>query len=244
MRYRAKPFAVEVKRSNKRVPLTATTVDSIQGDRYRQADRLLFGGLSSLAEPVGPAGLTRGGSLSTEKADLKPQARAAEAVTSEIDVKAGRVRPTGRVLPDLLEQSRAEMRLRHELEEREIRLRAQKRASRPSSISKPKRAKVQASAEAHAGRKAILEPIPAVETASLKQPVLAMHEVGTTATVEPVAASSPRPLHDPRQRIGTVRGNTRRSAVQAGGHRSERRDASMLLRAGEKWKRRLPRVCW
>jgi hypothetical protein len=243
VRYRAKPFAVEVKRSNKRVPLTATTVDSIQGDRYRQADRLLFGGLSSLAEPVGPAGLTRGGSLSTEKADLKPQARAAEAVTSEIDVKAGRVRPTGRVLPDLLEQSRAEMRLRHELEEREVRLRAQRRASRPSLGSRPKRAKAQTSTEALAGRKAVLDPT-LTSQVSLKQPVLAVNEEGTTATVEPVAASSPRPLHDPRQPISIPRRNTRRGAVQAGAHRSERQETSVLLRAGEKWKRRLPRVCW
>jgi hypothetical protein len=244
VRYRAKPFTVEVKRSNKRVPLTVTAVASLPSKRHWQAERLLFSGLSSLAEPAGPVGLIRGGNLSTEKADLKPQAIAVEAVTSEIHVKAGRVRPTGRVLPDLLEQSRAEMRLCHELEERAARLRAPQDARRPSLGSRPKRAKAQASAEAHAGRKAAPGPIPAVETASVKHPVLVVNEVGTTVTVEPVAASSPLPLHDPRQPIGTLRGNTRRSAVQAGGHRSERREASVPLRAGERWKRRLPRVCW
>jgi len=243
VRYRAKPFTVEVRRNNKRMPFTVIPAASFLSERHRQADQLLFGALSSLAEPVGPAGLTTGGSLSTEKADLKPQARAAEAVTSEIHVKAGRVRPTGRVLPDLLEQSRAEMRLRQELEEREVRLRAQRRASRPSLGSRPKRAKAQTSTEALAGRKAVLDPTLTTQV-SLKQPVLAVNEVGTTATVEPVAASSPRPLHDPRQPIGIPRRNTRRGAVQAGAHRSERQEASVPLRAGERWKRRLPRVCW
>jgi hypothetical protein len=243
VRYRAKPFTGEVKRNNKRMPFTVIPAASFLSERHRQADQLLFGALSSLAEPVGPAGLTTSGSLSTEKADLKPQARAAEAVTSEIHVKAGRVRPTGRVLPDLLEQSRAEMRLRQELEEREVRLRAQRRASRSSLGSRPKRAKAQTSTEALAGRKAVLDPTLTTQV-SLKQPVLTVNEVGTTATVEPVAASSPRPLHDPRQPIGPPRRNTRRGAVQAGAHRSERQEASVPLRAGEKWKRRLPRVCW
>lgn len=205
---------------------------------------MLFAGLSSFAEAAGPAGLTRGENLSTEEADLKPQATAAEAATSETHAETGRARPTGRILPDLLEQSRAEMRLRQELEERAARLQGRQDARRPSLGSRPKRAKAEASAEAQAGRKAAPGLIPAVETGSVKQPVLAMNEVATTATVEPVQASSPRPLHDPRQRTGPSRGNTRRSAVHAGGHRSERREASVPLRAGEKWKRRLPRVCW
>src|SRR5829696_6317273 len=143
------------------MPFTVIPAASFLSERHRQADQLLFGALSSLAEPVGPAGLTTGGSLSTEKADLKSQARAAEAVTSEIHVKAIRVRPTGRILPDLLEQSRAEMRLRQELDEREA-LRAQKPVSRPSFGSRPKWAKVQADIEAHAERKPVLDPIPAV----------------------------------------------------------------------------------
>ena len=243
MRYRAKPFTVEVRRNNKRMPFAAIPSASFLSERHRQADQLLFGGLSSLAEPVGPAGLTTGGSLSTEKADLKPQAPAVEAVTSEIHVKAGRVRPTGRVLPDLLEQSRAEMRLRHELEEREVRVRAPRGARGPSSRSRPKRASAQASAEAHAGPKAILDPTPTAEV-SLKEPVLTAMEVVAPAAVEPITASGLHRPHGSQQRTETARGNSMRRANQAGGHRSERRDASVPLRAGEKWKRRLPRVCW
>ena len=240
MRYRAKPFTVEVKRSNKRVPLTVATATSFPSERHRRDDQLLFGGLSSRLELAGRLG---DGRLTTDEADVKPQAPAAEAVTSEIHVKAIRVRPTGRILPDLLEQSRAEMRLRHELDEREA-LRAQKPVSRPSFGSRPKWAKVQADVEAHAERKPVLDPIPAVGTVSVKEPVLAPMEVTAPAAVEPITAPSPTPPSGPRQPTGTARGNSTSGANQAWGHKSERLEACMLLRAGEKWKRRLPRVCW
>ena len=212
-------------------------------ERQRQADQLLFGGLSSLAEPVGPGGLARGEGFSTDKADVKPQAPAAEAVTSRIHVKADRVRPTGRVLPDLLEQSRARMRLRQESEEREVRLRAQRSASRPNSGSRPKRASARTSAGPHAAPKVILDSTPTPEV-SLKEPVMAAAKVGAPAAVELVTASSPSSPSSPRQRTGPARGNTRRPESQTVGRRSERQEACMLLRAGDKWKRRLPRVCW
>jgi hypothetical protein len=242
VRYRAKPsFTVEVKRNNKRLPLTVTAPGSSPGERYRQADQVLFGDLSCLAEP---AERFKDSRLSTHQPDPEPERSAAEAVASETHAEAGRARPTGRVLPDLLEQSRAEMRLRHELEERTARLRAQQSASRPSPGSRPKRAKVPASAETHAGRKAVLDPIPAADTVSLGQPVLAAMRAGALASVETVAASSLNPPHDQGQRNGAPRGNSRRGENQDVGHRSERQNASMLLRAGERWKRRLPRVCW
>ena len=241
MRYRAKPFRVEVKRSNKRMCLTSTTADSMQVDRYRQAEQLLFGRLSRRAEPDG---LARGGSFSTDKADLKSQAPAVNAVMPEIDVKAGRVRPTGRILPDLLEQSRAEARLRQELEEREVQVPSPRGARPPSSGPRPKRAKAQTSAEGHAERKAILEPTPTAEIVNVKEPVLALVGDTAPAAVKPVIASSPCPPGRSRQRAGTARVNTTRGANQALGQRAERREPSVLLRAGEKWKRRLPRVCW
>ena len=44
MPYRARPsFTVEVKRNNKRVPLTVATADSSLRERHRLADQLLFG---------------------------------------------------------------------------------------------------------------------------------------------------------------------------------------------------------
>jgi len=201
---------------------------------------MLFGGLYSRLEP---AGRLREGRLSADKADVKPQSTAVEAVTSEIHVKAGRLRPTGRILPDLLQQSGAETRLRQELEEREVRLRAQKSASEPSSISKPKRAKVEANVEVHAARTAVLEPTPTAKV-SLKEPVLTAMEIVASAAVEPITALRPTPPSSPRQRTGTARGTSRRPTNQAGVHRSERQEAFVLLRTGEKWKRRLPRVCW
>jgi hypothetical protein len=241
VRHRAKPsFTVEVKRNNKWAPLTVAPAGSLLSERHRQADQLLFGDLSGLAEP---AGRPKGGRLSTRHADAEAQPPAAEAVTSETHAEAGRARPTGRILPDLLEQSRAETRLRQELEEREVRVRAQQGARPPSSGSTSKRAKVQAGVEAHAGRKAALDPTPTAEV-SLKDPILATKEVAAPAAVGPITASTPTPPSSPRQPIGTARGTSRRQTNQAGGHRSEGRGASVLLRAGEKWKRRLPRVCW
>jgi hypothetical protein len=235
VRYRAKPLTVEVKRSNKRVPFTFTAVASPPSERHRYADQVLFGGLSS---PTALAGRLKEGRLATHIPDSMPQAPAVEAVTSEIDVKAGRLQPTGRVLPDLLEQSRAEMRLRQDLEEREVRVRGPRGARGPSSGSRPKRAKSQTHAEADAGRKAAPNPTLTAEV-SLKEPVLMAMEV-----VAPVATSSLRRPHGSQQRTESARGTTTRRANQAGGHRSERREAYVLLRAGEKWKRRLPRVCW
>ena len=49
MHYRARPsFTVEVKRNNKRVPLTITAADSSPSERHRLADQLLFGGAPPL----------------------------------------------------------------------------------------------------------------------------------------------------------------------------------------------------
>jgi hypothetical protein len=240
VRHRAKPFAVEVKRSNKRVPLTATTADSIPGELHRQADQLLFGRLSSCVEPNGHLKESR---LSADRPVYVPQLPAVEAVTSESHAESGRVRPTGRVLPDLLEQSRAELRLRQELEQREVRVRARRGARPPSSGSRPERVKMQTGAEAHAERKAVLDSAPTAR-ASLKEPLLAAVEVVAPAAVEPITASGLRRPHGSQQRTETARENSMRRANQAGGHRSERREAYVLLRAGEKWKRRLPRVCW
>jgi hypothetical protein len=242
VRYRAKPFTVEVRRNNKRMPFTAIPADSFANERFQQADQLLFGGLPSLAKPTEPAELPKGGNRSTEKAGLKPQAPAAEAVTSESHAESGRVRPTGRVLPDLMEQSRAEIRLRQELKERKVRMRASRGARAPSSGPRPKRAKAQTSAEAHAGRKAVPDSAPTTRV-SLKAPVSAALEIVEPTAAEPAAASD-LSSRDLRGRTDTPRGNTTRRASHAGGHRFERRDASVPLRAGEKWKRRLPRVCW
>ena len=101
MRYRAKPsFTVEVKRNNKRLPLTVTTGDSASYERYRRADQLLFGGSSPAVRSA--ARLDDGG-LSTRTTDAARQPPAAEAVRSEPQAEATVAqRLTGRILPDLL----------------------------------------------------------------------------------------------------------------------------------------------
>jgi len=229
VRYRARPsFTVEVKRNNKRLPLTVTTADSDPSERRRVADQLLFGGLPT--RPPGP----------------EPQRPvAAEAVTSKPHAEVGHAqRLMGRILPDLLGETRAELRLHQELEEKAARLRAQRDARKASPSFGPTRANTQAGDEADAGRETVLDATSAAEPLSLEEPVLAAMEVVEPAAVEPVTAVSLIRPDDSPQRTGSPRGRRGRRAYQAGCRGSEPHGASTLLRAGEKWKRRLPRVCW
>ena len=121
MRYRARPsFTVEVKRNNKRLPLTVTTGDSASCERYRRVDQLLFGGSSP---PVSSAARLDDGGVSTRTTDSALQPPAAEAVRSEPQAEAAVAqRLTGPILPDLFGETRADARLRQELEERAARL--------------------------------------------------------------------------------------------------------------------------
>ena len=243
MRYRARPsFTVEVKRNNKRLPLTVTEGDSAPRERYRRADQLLFGGSSPT---VNSAARLDDGGLSTRTIDSARQPPAAEAVRSEPQAEAAVAqRLTGRILPDLFGETRADARLRQELEERAARLRAQRGARKTSLSLEPTRADTQTGDEPDAGRTTDLASIPAAEPLSLDEPVLAAREVGGSAAVEPVIALILSPLDGPPERTGSPRGGRARGAFRAGGRGGERQRASTGLRAGEKWKRRLPRVCW
>ena len=243
MRYRARPsFTVEVKRNNKRLPLTVAEGDSAPRERYRRADQLLFGGSSPT---VNSAARLDDGGLSTRTTDSARQPPAAEAVRSEPQAEAAVAqRLTGRILPDLFGETRADARLRQELEERAARLRAQRGARKTSLSLEPTRADTQTGDEPDAGRTTVLASIPAAEPLSLDEPVLAAREVGGSAAAEPVPALIPSPLDDPPERTGSPRGGRERRPFRAGGRGGERQRASTGLRAGEKWKRRLPRVCW
>jgi hypothetical protein len=243
VRYRARPsFTVEVKRNNKRLPLTVTEGDSAPRERYRRADQLLFGGSSPT---VNSAARLDDGGLSTRTTDSARQPPAAEAVRSEPQAEAAVAqRLTGRILPDLFGETRADARLRQEEEERAARLRAQRGARKTSLSLEPTRADTQTGDEPDAGRTTDLASIPAAEPLSLDEPVLAAREVGGSAAAEPVPALIPSPLDGPPERTGSPRGGRERKASRAGGRGGERQSASTGLRAGEKWKRRLPRVCW
>jgi len=243
VRYRARPsFTVEVKRNNKRLPLTVTTGDSTSYERYRRADQLLFGGRSPT---VSSAARFDGGGVSTRPTDAARQPPAAEAVRSEPQAGAAVAqRLTGRILPDLFGEARADARLRQELEERAAHLRAQRGARKTSLSVEPTRADTQTGDDPDAGHTTVLAPIPAAEPLSLDEPVLAAREVGGSAAVEPMTAVILSPLDGPPERTGNPRGGRERRPFRAVGRRAERQRASTGLRAGEKWKRRLPRVCW
>jgi len=244
VRHRARPsFTVEVKRNNKRVPLTVTTADSSPSERHRLADQLLFGGRSPAASP---AARPDDGGLSTWDLDPEPQRPAAEAVTSEIHAEIGHAqRLAGRILPDLLGETRAEVRLRQDEEEETARLWSRRAARKTSPSFEPARTEPQTADEPDLMTKSALELTPVAEPLSLEGPVLAEREVvEPAAVVEPVTIVSLSPSDRSLGQTGTVRGRRERKGFQAGRHGAERQGTSAVLRAGEKWKRRLPRFCW
>jgi hypothetical protein len=228
--YRARAsFTVEVKRNNKRVPLTIATADRSLGERHRLADQLLFG---------------PGGGGSTIRApEPTPDRSAAEAVPPKAPPAAGSVqRLTGRVLPDLSGETRAEERLRQDMEERAARLRAARGACKTVPSVEPIGTNTLMRDEPDPAREAVLDPTPATEPLSLDEQVLIVEEVVAPAAVPPVLSLSVSPL-DRSPGRSRLRG-WQRIAHQAVSRRAERQAASTRLRAGEKWKRRLPRVCW
>jgi hypothetical protein len=153
-------------------------------------------------------------------------------------------RLTGRILPDLLGETRAEVRLRQDLEERAARLRARRGVRKTNPSFGLTWADPQARDELDAERKTVPAAIPAAEPLSLEEPVLATVEGVALAVVEPVEKPSLSPPDSSPERTGSQRGRRGRRGFQAGRRGAERQGASAGLRAGEKWKRRLPRVCW
>src|SRR4051794_12347651 len=236
------PAVVIERASSSQTVLYGRAADSSPSERHRRADQLLFGDRSPA---VRPATHPRDGGLSTRNPDPEPRRPVAEAVTSETHVEAGHAqRLTGRILPDLFGEARADARLRQELAEQAARLRAPRGARKTSLSVEPTRADTQIGDEPDAGCTTALAPIPAAEPLSLDEPVLAAREVEGSAAVEPVTALILSPLDGPPERTGSPRGGRKTRPFRVVGRGSERQRASTGLRAGEKWKRRLPRVCW
>ena len=242
MPYRTRPsFTVEVKRNNKRVPLTVTAADSSLSERHRLADQLLFGPPSV---PVNPPTRPGGGEPAIRAPEPIPDRRAAEAVTPKAPAEAGPVqRLTGRILPDLFGETRAEEQLRQDLDERAARLRAARGARKTRPSVEPMGANTPLVDEPDTVHEAALEPTPAAEPLSLEAPVLTKGEVVEPAAVEPVPSLSISPLDQSPGRTGRLR-ECWSKPDQAVGRRAERQEAATRLRAGERWKRRLPQVCW
>jgi len=240
--YRARPsFTVEVKRNNKRVPLTAARADSSLSGRHRLADQLLFGTPSVLVNPPTRPG---GGEPVIRAPEPTPDRPAAEVVTPKAPVEVGPVQGrAGRILPDLLGETRAEERLRQEAEEQAARLRAARGARKTRPSVEPMWANTPMADKPDTAHEAVLEPTPAAEPLRLEAPVLAVEDVIASAAVQPVPSLSVSPLYRSRERTGRLR-ECRSKPDQAVGRRAERQEAATRLRAGERWKRRLPHVCW
>jgi hypothetical protein len=150
VRHRARPsFTVEVKRNDKRVPLTGITADTSPNEQHRLADQLLFGGRST---PASSAARSGDGGLSTRNSDPEPQRPPAEAAPSEPNAEVGRAqRLTGRILPDLVGETRAEVQVRQGLEEQAACLRSRRGARKTSPRFRSTPADTQVGDEANAG---------------------------------------------------------------------------------------------
>jgi hypothetical protein len=144
-----------------------------------------------------------------------------------------------------LGETRAEVRLRQDLEEETARLWSRRAARKTSPSFEPARTEPQTADEPDLMTKSALELTPVAEPLILEGPVLAEREVvEPAAVVEPVTIVSLSPSDRSLGQTGTPRGPRERKGFQAGRHGAERQGTSAVLRAGEKWKRRLPRVCW
>jgi len=189
--YRARPsFTVEVKRNNKRVPLPVTAADSSLSERHRLADQLLFGDPSV---PVNPSTRPGGGEPAIRAPEPIPDRRAAEAVTPKAPAEAGPVQQlTGRILPDLFGETRAEERLRQDLDERATRLRTARGARKTRRSVEPMGANTPLADEPDTVHEAALEPTPAAEPLSLEAPVLTKGEVRVHASNLCIPKTSPQ----------------------------------------------------
>ena len=181
MPYRARPsFTVEVKRNNKRVPLTLTAADSSLSERHRLADQLLFGTSAPVGSPARPGD----GGLSIRISEPTLERAAAAAITPKAPAEAGHVqRLTGRILPDLLGETRAEERLRQEAEEQAARLRAPRGSPKTRPSVEPMWADTPVGNEPDPEHEVVLDLTPAAEPLSLDEPVLPVEEVGAPAAV-------------------------------------------------------------
>ena len=261
----AKPFTVEVKRSKRKLPQAAVTAPDYDGgsdfpadelprdelpardinedleDRVpaieaamRAADRL-FGGLASSAPapasngsaPEVPGFRRRGDPLRPSDPVREPAAPASEPDT-RAKAEAAAETQVVRILPDLQWQDPVEARLRQEAEERAAR-RHGPRGPRKTAGPKALRTGSRPASEQGAARKTARKP---------KLPFVWPDDFDDAV---PAAVAHPVPTA-PRQSNGTA--NPGRPALQISDRKARQRRAAASLPAGERWKRRLPQICW
>ena len=197
--------------------------DASSGAALREAERLF----SKSAAMRAAAPLSEGANR-PKNADHQHQSRRdAEATAARpgAETKAGEKRRQGRILPDLLSSAREEERAREAQELMGVRRlpRGTRRPARPEE-PQPEERRREERASSSQERKAL------VGVQGPKEPVPPAPDVVTLVIEQ--ALSSPKPSGaDPRNSGGWFR------------RKVERTGQATSLRAGERWKRRLPPVC-
>ncbi len=214
----ARSFTFEVKRANRRVPEVVTLSKAPVSESASLADQV-FGKLSARPRARQADKIEVPAPVgSTASAPQPPEVFG----TTESAEKSAR-----RVLPDLLSVpvSPVEERVQREAEERAVRRRAA-RASR--ATKEAKRPSVATTRE---------NTTPAVSTATRSVVIEAM--IGADQPLEAIT-TSPQPV----KLVPTSRRRKRNALLTAFRRAGRNGRAVPRLPAGQRWKRRLPQVCW
>lgn len=235
MRRREKPsFTVEIKRKSKSPSGPSRSANAEAGERHRPATKL-----ASTSRLIRSAPLLKWTDLAVVST---PEVRQpiAEADRTEIPEKVeSPVQPkTARVLPDLLSAEFEEQRVRREMEERAARRRRARRTR--VGVQPPK---------LHADTRPDDDAEDEIRLDFDQTTSAAMADTtGDTGREVPDPALDQQ-AEAPRQSGPGIETTERQSikkkrALMVASRRAKRRGEPLPLRAGERWKRRLPRVCW
>ncbi|MDQ4059769.1 MAG: hypothetical protein M3145_01490 [Pseudomonadota bacterium] len=200
----------------------------------RAADRVFGGFASSVSAPASNGSAPEIPGFRGHGDPLRPSDPVREPATEapkpdmQANAEAAAEPPTVRILPDLQWEDPVEARLRQEAEERAARRHGPRG---PRKKAEPKATRTEPRPAAEQG--------PARKTArKRKLPFVWPDEF----EAEPVPAAVAHPAPAVAQPVGTPK--LGRPATQLSNRKARQRRAAVSLRAGERWKRRLPQVCW
>ena len=225
MRHRATPtFTVEVKRSSKKTGSIFKAADDQPSESRRVAEKLFAGGLSPASVNGSSGGLPN------------DQHAAAQALLP--DINQGVPAPQRRILPDLLRTNPVPPQPEEEVEERAVR---RHRSTGPRKrIAEPVVSRI----EPRSGWVATdIGQLPPVEVSEQEQPVHPQDAAPALAAAQEAAAPIVPYPGDTDQAGGTRHGSDT-PAVRATNRETARSREASALPPGQRWKRRLPRVCW
>ena len=225
MRHRTSPtFTVEVKRSSRKAEPVFKAADHLSESR-RLAEMLFVG---VLATPR---------SSDHDRRSLRDEHAMTRAVLPQAPRQPTQAPPKRRVLPDLHRASTAEATAEP---------RAEEPAARARSLPGPRKGAVEIPldpVEVRAATKADSDQAPAIETPVPEQLVLSASVLEAVADWQPPTPDSDGP-GSTGQAHAVPQGPDGAPPVQVTDRKANRTGAASALRPGERWKRRLPRVCW